>query len=103
MQTWRTSTFLKRTIYLAALLVLALSLAFEANAQDASRRVKCVVLDPGHGGHDNGCMSKDRKWSEKNIVLSVALKLGKIIESEHPDVKVIYTRTSQVEILPKAS
>ncbi len=98
MQTWRTSTFLKRTIYLTALLVLALAFAFEANAQDASRRVKCVVLDPGHGGHDNGCMSKDRKWSEKNIVLSVALKLGKIIESEHPDVKVIYTRKKDVFI-----
>ena len=68
------------------------------SAQNASGRVKCVVLDPGHGGHDHGCMSKDRKYSEKDIVLSVALKLGKIIEEEHPDVKVIYTRKRDVFI-----
>jgi len=43
-------------------------------------------------------MSKDRRYSEKNIVLSVALKLGKIIQAEHPDVKVIYTRKKDVFI-----
>lgn len=98
MQTGRNTKGLKRSLSLAAAAVLAFAFALSANAQDASRRVKCVVLDPGHGGHDHGCMSKDRKWSEKNIVLSVALKLGKIIEEEHPDVKVVYTRKKDVFI-----
>ena len=83
------------TVALAAVLA---GVSLPLKAQNSSGRVKCVVLDPGHGGHDHGCMSKDRKYSEKNIVLSVALKLGKIIEEEHPDVKVIYTRKKDVFI-----
>lgn len=86
---------------LAAAVTAAASLALSAavaNAQNSSGKVKCIVLDPGHGGHDHGCMSKDRKYSEKNIVLSVALKLGKILEEEHPDIKVIYTRKRDVFI-----
>ena len=83
------------TVAIAAVLA---GVSTPLNAQNSAGKVKCVVLDPGHGGHDHGCMSKDRKYSEKNIVLSVALKLGKIIEEEHPDVKVIYTRKKDVFI-----
>lgn len=61
-------------------------------------KLKCVVLDPGHGGKDYGCISRDKKYNEKNIVLSVALKLGAMIEKNHPDVKVIYTRKTDVFI-----
>ena len=49
-----------------------------------------VVIDPGHGGHDPGAVGKISK--EKNINLNVALKLGKQIKKNCPDVKVIYTR-----------
>lgn len=49
-----------------------------------------VVIDPGHGGHDPGAIGKISK--EKNINLNVALKLGKQIKKNCPDVKVIYTR-----------
>ncbi len=87
-----------RFLGLALSVFLLLAFMWPASAQDPSPGVRCVVLDPGHGGHDNGCMSKDRKWTEKNIVLSVALKLGKIIEEEHPDVKVVYTRKKDVFI-----
>jgi N-acetylmuramoyl-L-alanine amidase len=49
-----------------------------------------VVIDAGHGGHDPGCnFSNDR---EKEVTLSIALKLGKMIEDSLPDVKVVYTR-----------
>ena len=51
-----------------------------------------VVIDPGHGGKDPGALGSVAK--EKDIVLSVGLKLGKLIEQNHPDVKVIYTRDS---------
>ena len=37
-------------------------------AQNKQEGVKCVVLDPGHGGHDHGCMSKDKKYREEHIV-----------------------------------
>lgn len=53
-----------------------------------------VVIDAGHGGHDPGAIGKRGK--EKNINLSVALKLGKLIQNNHPDTKVVYTRNSDV-------
>lgn len=48
-----------------------------------------VILDAGHGGHDNGANYHGRK--EKNIALAVVLKVGKILES-YSNVDVIYTR-----------
>ena len=50
-----------------------------------------VVIDPGHGGHDPGAVG--RRGKEKNINLSVALKLGRLIESNCNDTKVVYTRS----------
>lgn len=56
----------------------------------AQNRKFTVVIDPGHGGRDPGAVGYNSK--EKDIVLSVGLKLGKLIEDNHPDVNVIYTR-----------
>ena len=56
----------------------------------AQNRKFTVVIDPGHGGKDPGAVGSSSK--EKDIVLSVGLKLGKLIENNHPDVNVIYTR-----------
>lgn len=57
-----------------------------------------VVLDPGHGGKDPGTIGTKRYKTifEKDIVLAVALKVGKILENEIPDIKVIYTRKTDV-------
>ena len=55
-----------------------------------------VVIDPGHGGHDSGCLGKKSK--EKDIALDIALKLGEAISEKFPDVKVIYTRKTDVFI-----
>ena len=55
-----------------------------------------VVIDAGHGGHDPGAVGKISK--EKNINLNVALKLGKQIQKNCPDVKVVYTRMRDVFI-----
>lgn len=58
--------------------------------------VKTVVIDAGHGGHDGGCQGANS--SEKNVSLAIALKLGKYIEENFPDVEVIYTRKTDVFI-----
>ncbi|WP_302784462.1 N-acetylmuramoyl-L-alanine amidase [Bacteroides fluxus] len=55
-----------------------------------------VVIDAGHGGHDPGAIGKISK--EKNINLNVALKLGKLIKNNCPDVKVVYTRDRDIFI-----
>ena len=55
-----------------------------------------VVIDPGHGGKDSGTLGTSIK--EKDVVLSVGLKLGQLIKRQHPNVKVIYTRSTDVFI-----
>jgi len=52
-----------------------------------------VVIDAGHGGKDPGAIGVN-KLKEKEINLKVALKLGKLIEKEMPDVNVVHTRKS---------
>ncbi len=59
--------------------------------------VKVVVIDAGHGGHDPGNLGTRRyKTTEKDIALAVALKVGGYIEENFEDVKVIYTRKTDV-------
>ena len=53
-----------------------------------------LVIDAGHGGEDPGC--KGKKSMEKNVTLSVALKVGKLISDNFEDVQVIYTRKTDV-------
>jgi N-acetylmuramoyl-L-alanine amidase len=55
--------------------------------------IDVVIIDPGHGGKDPGTVGKSKTY-EKDIVLEISRKLGKIIKKEMPDVKVIYTRNS---------
>lgn len=59
-------------------------------------KIRTVVIDPGHGGHDSGCLGASSK--EKHIALAISLKLGKMIEENNPDVKVVYTRKTDVFI-----
>jgi N-acetylmuramoyl-L-alanine amidase len=60
----------------------------------ASLKVKTVVIDAGHGGKDPGCHGE--LYKEKDIALAVALKLGHYIEDNFKDVKVIFTRKTDV-------
>ncbi len=55
--------------------------------------LKTLVIDAGHGGVDPGCNGAN-EITEKQVTLGVALKLGKILADSMPELKVIYTRTS---------
>ena len=69
------------------------------SAQDsASVSIKRVVIDPGHGGRDPGAVSPDGKVLEKDITLSVSLKLGQLIRKHYPEIEVIYTRDRDVAV-----
>ncbi len=59
-----------------------------------AQKVQRVVIDAGHGGHDPGAVGKISK--EKDIVLAIALKTGKLINENMKDVEVIYTRKTDV-------
>lgn len=54
--------------------------------------IRTIIIDAGHGGEDPG--AKGSYSTEKQVTLEVALKLGKILEENMPDVKVVYTRKS---------
>lgn len=60
------------------------------------RTLRTVVIDAGHGGSDPGAVSGGAR--EKDIVLDIALRLGKKINQAYPEVKVIYTRDKDVFI-----
>ena len=78
-------------------LFIGLFLYFEPGAaaqEQVGLQLKTIVIDPGHGGKDAGCISRDGKTLEKNIVLDVGLRLGELIQQTYPDIKVIYTRST---------
>ncbi|MEG1586181.1 MAG: N-acetylmuramoyl-L-alanine amidase [Bacteroidales bacterium] len=81
----------KRYLFLATLITIFYSFL---SAQSTEKSFK-IVLDAGHGGRDPGCIGPNRV-KEKEVNLSVALKLGQLIEANHKDVKVIYTRKTDV-------
>jgi N-acetylmuramoyl-L-alanine amidase len=51
-----------------------------------------IIIDPGHGGIDPGTHGLFSK--EKNVALAISLKLGKAMQEEYPDLKIVYTRTT---------
>ncbi len=69
---------------------------FTANTL-ASNKLDVIVIDAGHGGKDPGTIGLSGV-QEKNINLPIALKLGTLIQNAFPDIKVIYTRTTDVFI-----
>ena len=62
-----------------------------------SYKMKTIVLDAGHGGHDTGCHGPSSSY-EKDVTLSIILLLGKMIEQKYPDIKVLYSRKTDVFI-----
>ena len=82
--------YMKRRIVATIMLVFTLAVAMAAN------KGFTLVIDAGHGGHDAGALGTFSK--EKNINLNVALAFGRLVESNCPGVKVIYTRKTDVFI-----
>lgn len=81
---------LKRFFFILLLLPV---FAIPSNAQKDGKTFK-VVIDAGHGGKDPGCLGSYSR--EKDVALDVALKTGKLISENCPNVKVIYTRSTDV-------
>lgn len=73
--------------------ILLVLISFSAMSFGADKRFT-LVIDAGHGGHDSG--AKGAFSYEKNINLNVALAFGRYVERYSPDVRVIYTRKTDV-------
>ena len=78
----------KRIIFIVVIWMALATLAMGANKRFT------LVIDAGHGGRDAGCVGAISK--EKNLTLKMALAFGKYVERNCPDVKVIYTRKTDV-------
>ena len=90
-----------RLLILTVLLLLATPIVLAAGKVSgtmakAKTKKFTLVIDPGHGGHDAGAIGRLTK--EKTINLNVALGFGRLVERNCPDVKVIYTRKTDVFI-----
>ena len=67
-------------------------------AQPANGNVglRTIVIDPGHGGKDPGAPGPNSANSEKHIVLKISKLFGEKIRKEYPEMKVVYTRNTDV-------
>lgn len=88
----------RRILYSFLIIVLTLCSTLHLSGQNSVENLglKTVVIDPGHGGKDPGAPGKTSKTSEKHIVLSISKQLGEKIKAAYPDVKVVYTRSTDV-------
>ena len=88
----------ERTNYmyiLKLLQVVFLSLVISGwQSANASEKTWVIVIDAGHGGKDPGALGSVSK--EKNINLAIALKTGEYLEQNMKNVKVLYTRKTDV-------
>jgi len=79
---------------LLILFISTLCFATSYSQENQKKTLKTIIIDPGHGGLDPGA---DGLFStEAQVSLSVGLKLGKAIENEFPDTKILYTRTKDI-------
>ncbi|MCS6821432.1 MAG: N-acetylmuramoyl-L-alanine amidase [Microscillaceae bacterium] len=77
---------------MSCILILALLLVMTAFSPLGKQKykIKTIVIDAGHGGHDPGKVGK--KFKEKDIALAISLDLGRILKKNLPDVNIVYTR-----------
>ena len=84
-------SFLRLLPAVTAALFIAISMPVTAKDNRTMNLTK-VVIDPGHGGHDAGCISRDKKTYEKNLTLDISKRFAEKIRAAYPDIEVIMTR-----------
>src|ERR1700753_1088823 len=89
------SYYKQSTMILLGVLFCALT-SFRAGGPSPRQHsaIRTIIIDPGHGGWDTG--TKGLTIYEKEVALAVGLKLGALIADAFPDVKIVYTRTTDV-------
>ena len=92
--------FSRNAIGLLLLAALFFNTSFTNDQEKTNSKIRTIVIDPGHGGHDPGNLGTRRyKKTEKHIALDISLKLGAYIAEAFPEIKVIYTRKTNDKFL----
>ena len=84
---------IRSVLTFAAVLIAASIVPYRASAQDRLK-LSTIVIDPGHGGHDPGCISANKKTYEKTIALDISKRLAQKINESLPGVKTVLTRSN---------
>ncbi len=87
---------MKTHFFLCATIALLLSFVISTPQTSSAQGVDVIIIDPGHGGIFPGAAYGG--YTEKEINLAIALRLGKLLEAGHPNIKVIFTRTTDIEL-----
>lgn len=77
---------------LTVLLLLLIPSTLMGSSRSSDLALDVICIDPGHGGKDPGCVARDGT-REKDIVLSIGVKLRKMLAEKAPSVKVVMTRS----------
>ena len=86
---------MKRRFITLGLLLLCSSYLMTAFSQETKKKpIRTLIIDPGHGGLDPG--ARGMFSSEANVSLQVAMKFGDSIAKAYPDIKIVYTRTTDI-------
>ena len=89
--------FSRNALGLLLLAALFVNPLFADDKKKKNNTIRTIVIDPGHGGKDSGTMGTKRYTQyEKHIALDISLKLGNYIKDAFPDIKIIYTRKTDV-------
>ena len=88
------NTLSKNVIIPGFLIVILFSFDKPRLSPEQGSTLKTIIIDAGHGGRDVGAHGVYSY--EKDICLAIALKLGKKMEAKFPEIKILYTRTSDV-------
>lgn len=70
---------------------------FNTSAQSKHNKIQTIIIDAGHGGTDAGAVGPTYK-KEKDVTLIVAKLLGTMLKEQFNDIKIVYTRTSDVNV-----
>lgn len=88
---------LKRSIlFCLTILFCTVPLMADNEEQALEDKTFTIVLDAGHGGHDAGAVGSFSK--EKDINLKVTLEVGRLLKAYNPEIRVVYTRSTDVFI-----
>ena len=91
----RLSSFFRTTSFVLVTFFLFQNIAYS----QGGRKIKTIIIDPGHGGEDNGAHGEYEGTlgsKEKNITLAISLKLVAELKKQMPGVNIIPTRTTDV-------
>jgi N-acetylmuramoyl-L-alanine amidase len=84
----------KMTFFLFLSGIICSVTSFNVRPVQKSSPLRTIIIDPGHGGFDPG--TKGLISYEKDVALAISLKLGKAIQEEFPDIKIVFTRTTDI-------